>query len=179
MPDPYLICPACEVAFDSAETRRSARGLRCPNCGQVLDARGGRLPLGLPVPVALAAILLVLPIPPALLTAVFVAPNPEYLWVTLAGSAVAVLLATGLVLRLAWVRVAAQFLSVLGAGASVAAAGYFLAQGWGGAIRIAFFFYALLWIAPALAWCGAVFALLQMKATRTWFARPYRFDDED
>lgn len=179
MPDPYLICPACEVAFDSAETRRSARGLRCPNCGQVIDARGGRLPLGVPVQVWLAALLLVVPGPPMVAVAYLYGPGPEYRWAAWAGLALLAVLAAGLLLRFEGMRWAAQFIGLFGSGAAVAAVGYFLAQGWGGAIRIAFFFYALLWIAPAFAWCGAVFALLQVKASRTWFARPYRFDDED
>lgn len=179
MPDPYLICPACDVAFDSAETRRTSVGLRCPNCGQVVEARGGRLPRGTPVQVVLAAVLLVAPIPPTTLAAYHFGPTPEYLWVALGGSVILALLAAGLLMRLAWMRGISQLSCAIGAGASVTAAGYFMAQVWGGANRLAIFLYVLLWITPAAAWCGAVFALLQVKASRTWFARPYQFDDDE
>jgi hypothetical protein len=39
-------------------------------------------------------------------------------------------------------------------------------------------FFGLLYAVPSLAWCAGVFALLQAKSVRAWFARPYRFDDE-
>lgn len=180
MPDPYLICPACDVAFDMAETRRSDRGLRCPNCGEMVEARGGRLPRSTPIQVWLASVLLLLPGPPTVMLAYWQGPRPEYLWASLVVMAVLVLLAAGLLARLSTARWAAQLGSLFGAGMVTAAVGYVWVQAWApGAARMGWLLYSLVYIVPAVCWCAGVFALLQVKPVRRWFARPYRFDDVD